>query len=173
MKKFNIILISLLFITGFLYSSPRVGYLTIGPMFHYYFGKNSGGWNFSFELAYWNHPAQEWGDIYTAEDGVPGYSCNIGIEGGGKGKKRIYSEFQTGIQFVGVSIGPVMEIDFKGKNVQFGIQGSAWANYLLGLDIRIRYISEETFFSPGIYAKVPIKVHTPDEDGNIIWFPIL
>jgi hypothetical protein len=101
---------------------------TIGPMLHFNFGGEKRTTSFAIEAAYWNIKS------------FP-YSLNFAIEFD-KGKIRVYSEAQTGIGVTGISLGPVIEFNARESKVRMGIQGTCWANYILGLDYRIRFIDK-------------------------------
>lgn len=113
-----------------------------GPMIHFNFGNNECHASYGLELAYWKY------------DHFP-YSLDGGIEFEKK-KIRVYSEGQTGLGLVGVSLGPAIEFRTAEKAVKVGIQGSCWANYFGGVDLRFRSIAGTSFFSPGVYFKLPL-----------------
>lgn len=115
----------------------------IGPMIHFNIGEPQFNISFGLECSYWN-----W-------EHFP-YSIDGGIEIGGK-KLRIYTEGQTGIGVLGASLGPVLQYNFAESKLNLGTQGSLWANYFAGVDLRFRFIDNKSIFSPGIYAKIPIS----------------
>jgi hypothetical protein len=110
---------------------------TLGPMVHFNIGDKFRP-AYGLEFSYWNY------------EHFP-YSIDVGMEFE-KSKFRIYSEAQTGIALTGVSAGPFIEFE-KQAPVQVGLQGTVWANYILGLDFRFRIMSGKNYFGPGIYAK--------------------
>lgn len=127
----------------------------LGPMIHFNFGNKTMHTSFGLELAYWNL------------DHFP-YSFDGAIEFEKK-KVRLYSEAQTGIGFLGVSLGPVMEFRSDESNVKLGIQGSGWLNYFGGADIRFRSIGGDSFFSPGLYFKLPMVKGGDSHSGSHHW----
>ena len=128
----------------------------LGPMLHYNIGGEKNRFSFAIELAYWNY------------EGFP-YSADAGIEFE-KQKIRLYSELQTGIGLAGLAIGPVFEVKTKEKKVHLGLQGSLWANYFLGFDVRFRKSGDEFYLSPGTYFKLPVGYEgSTDADGDIDW----
>jgi len=87
---------------------------TIGPMLHINFSKgNKPSTSFSLECAYWNF------------NGFP-YSIDFACEFE-KERIRFYTEGQTGIGLLGVSVGPVLEYTKKKQKIPPGL-----ANNLLG-----------------------------------------
>ncbi len=140
MKGLNIknllIIIGITFIS---LSASSQSIWTIGPMLHVNFGGEKVKASFGIECAYWNF------------SGFP-YSIDMATEFE-KHKIRFYSEIQTGVGLAGIAAGPIMEIQTDKSAVKLGIQGSVWANYFLGFDIRTRYIDNKIFFSPGVYVK--------------------
>ena len=125
---------------------------TIGPMFHLNFGDKKRSVSFAIEAAYWN------------VKGFP-HSVDFAIEFD-KGKLRLYSEAQTGIGITGVSLGPVLEFNFRESKTRVGLQGSCWANYFLGLDYRIRFIDKKKFHCVGLYGKLPFSTSGLDTGGG-------
>lgn len=122
----------------------------IGPMLHFNFSEKKMHTSFGVELAYWNY------------EKFP-YSIDGGIEFE-KGKFRFYTEGQTGIGLLGISMGPVMEYRKEIKNMHLGFQGSVWANYFGGIDLRYRAVGGTSVFSPGLYFKLPLGLG--DSDGD-------
>lgn len=122
----------------------------LGPMLHFNFGNKQMHTSFGLEVAYWNY------------DKFP-YSVDLGFEFE-KSKFRLYSEAQTGIGFLGVSMGPVMELGGGEHKVKGGIQGSGWLNYFGGIDLRFRAVGGASYFSPGVYFKLPLGLG--DSDGH-------
>jgi hypothetical protein len=130
--------------------------LTAGPMVHWNFGPNGGNPSLALEVACWrvtSSGAEGW-ELPDA----PAWGGDLGIEFERGGKRRLYSEVQTGIGFAGVSAGPVLEIA-PGNGKAWGVQGSAWGNLLIGGDLRWRRMDGATTFTPGIYAKLPLRPH--------------
>lgn len=125
---------------------------TVGPMLHINFGGGEKiSTSFAVEGAYWNLSG-----FY--------HSVDVGFEFD-RGKFRIYSEGQTGIGLTGLSFGPVLEFH-KGHGVHLGVQGTAWINYFLGVDYRIRFIDKKRFHGVGIYGKLPVATSGMDDDGD-------
>ncbi|HEY8402171.1 MAG TPA: hypothetical protein VIK89_12970, partial [Cytophagaceae bacterium] len=122
-------------------------YLSIGPMLHLNVGKGKANVSFGVEAAYWNYK------------NFP-YSIDFGFDAGGS-KFRLYSEVQTGVGLAGIAAGPVLE--FNEEGTQLGFQGSFWANYFWGFDLRFRKIGGESYIAPGTYVKLPIVL---DGDGK-------
>jgi hypothetical protein len=121
-------------------------------MYHLNIGDKSVKSSFGIEVAYWNM------------DNFP-YSVDLGIDFQ-KGKCRIYTEAQTGVGFAGVSIGPVVEFK-KNAHMQIGLQTSAWANYIIGLDFRYRFFKGPDYIAPGVYLKYPWVVSNENtNNGN-------
>jgi hypothetical protein len=134
------------------YSSIAQEVWTIGPMLHYNFGGEKRTTSFSIEAAYWN--------VYKFP-----YGLDFAVEFGRK-KIRLYSEIQTGVGVTGISLGPVVEFDTAGSGTHLGVQCTAWVNYFIGADYRIRYIDKQTFHAGGVYGKLPIAHSGFDEDNN-------
>ena len=149
-KIFTLLLISI----GWSLSAQEL--LTIGPMLHINFGGAKRSTSFAIEAAWWN------------AKGLP-YSVDFAMEFD-HGKLRLYSEGQVGIAVTGLSLGPVLELNFKESKIRFGMQGSCWINYGLGVDYRIRYIDKKRFDCIGLYAKLPFTSSGFDSpDGNFDW----
>ncbi|MDQ3193137.1 MAG: hypothetical protein M3Q58_16255 [Bacteroidota bacterium] len=108
--------------------------------------------SYALELSYWNYKSFPYSFDFAFE-----------IE---RGKMRIYSEAQTGIAFAGLAAGPVIEYDSNIQNLKLGFQGSIWANYFWGFDIRARSFGGETYFCPGTYLKLPTAIFSSDFDDN-------
>lgn len=125
---------------------------TIGPMLHINFGKEKRTTAFSIEAAYWNIDHF----IYSFDGGLE-------IE---RGKLRLYSEAQTGLGVTGLSLGPVVEFNFKESKTRLGVQGSCWINYIFGVDYRMRFIDRQKFNYVGFYAKVPMATSGLDEGSG-------
>jgi hypothetical protein len=123
-----------------------------GPMLHINFGGEKVRPSFGFELSYWNYK------------GVP-YSLDGGFEFEKK-KFRIYTEAQTGLGLIGASAGPVLQFNSEEHAIQGGFQGSLWANYFWGFDLRFRIAGNNFYVSPGTYAKLPLG-YSGDEEENI------
>jgi hypothetical protein len=131
------LLVCVLFAAGSAKESELVW--VVGPMFHANFGASGTRFSLALEGSTWG--PDFWGIDYGAE-----------YEFGGI--YRVYSELETGYDYTGLGIGPVVQFGKDGAG--FGIQGSGWASYLLGADIRYRlgYRLDKTI-SPGIYFKIP------------------
>jgi hypothetical protein len=148
MKK-SLFLICILLTAGFTKNSEFIW--VIGPMFHANFGHSKPKFSIAVEGSTWG--SHFWGVDYGVE-------YEIG------NAYRIYSEIETGYNYTGIGIGPVVQ--FGNENTGYGIQGSGWANYFLGADIRYRlgYRLHQTL-APGIYFKIPysyprISFESPD-----------
>lgn len=126
---------------------------TIGPMLHVNFGEEKPSVSFAMEVAYWN------------VDNVP-YSVDFGLEFDRKKKRRIYSELQTGIGVAGVSVGPVVQYFKGGGEAKLGLQGTAWINYYVGADYRMRFFKNEVARAVGTYAKMPVSTSGFETDGG-------
>jgi hypothetical protein len=50
-----------------------------------------------------------------------------------------------------------------------GIQGSLWANYFGGADLRYRAVGGDSFFSPGLYFKLPLVKGGEYHHGSHHW----
>ena len=116
---------------------------TVGPMLHLNFGRGKPTVSFAMEAAYWN------------VKNVP-YSVDFGIEFDRRKTTRFYSELQTGIGVAGVSVGPVFQVG-GGDGAKLGLQGTAWINYYIGLDYRMRFFRDQTHRAGGLYAKLPVS----------------
>jgi len=125
---------------------------TIGPMIHINFGGEKRTTAFSIEAAYWNITHF----IYSVDAGIE-------VE---RGKLRLYSEGQTGLGVTGLSLGPIVEFNFRESKTRLGVQGSCWINYIFGADYRIRFIDGQKRHYVGFYAKVPMATSGLDEDGE-------
>jgi hypothetical protein len=130
--------------------SKAQGVYTIGPMLHFNIGDKPMRTSFGIEFAYWNIDHTPYGfDV--------GFDCQ-------KGKFRLYSEMQTGIGVMGMSSGPFIEFR-KDALANLGLQGSVWANYILGMDLRFRFSKGQDYFAPGIYAKY-LWMKGQDDDNH-------
>lgn len=126
-------------------------YWNFGPMVHYEFGpKGQGGLTFGVETSYWGE----------TPDNLP-IGWDMGVEFAKTGI-RIYTEAQTGL-LVGVSVGPYLEFPYAGTHSgddfktgpRLGIQGSAWAWWVVAVDLRARWDGTSGAVSPGVFAKYP------------------
>lgn len=152
MKALIASLFLLVLIEGQTYAQKNEVWM-LGPMLHYNIGGEKNRWSFSIELAYWNY------------DKFP-YSFDGAIEFE-KQKIRLYTEAQTGIGLAGIALGPLVEFRLKEKAIKAGFQGSIWANYFLGFDIRVRGTGGETYICPGTYFKLPLGIYGDnDNDSN-------
>lgn len=124
---------------------------TIGPMLHVNFGRGKPTVSFAIEAAYWNIT------------NVP-HSVDFGIEFDRRKTTRFYSELQTGIGVAGVSVGPVLQVG-GGDGAKLGLQGTAWINYYIGVDYRMRFFRDQKHHAVGLYAKLPVLT-TGFEDGD-------
>jgi hypothetical protein len=152
-KCLPVFLLVTVFTTNVFCQKPQVWML--GPMLHFNLNQKKVHTSWGLELAYWNYAH------------VP-YSFDGGIEFEKK-KIRLYSEAQTGIGVLGISIGPVIEFRTDGHKPKLGMQGSVWANYFGGFDIRFRAIGENTYFSPGIYFKLPLVAGSESHGHHHHW----
>lgn len=126
---------------------------TIGPMLHLNFGRGKPTVSFAIEAAYWNI------------SNFP-HSVDFGIEFDRRKTTRFYSELQTGIGVAGVSVGPVLQLG-GGDGAKLGLQGTAWINYYIGVDYRMRFFRDQKHHSGGIYAKLPVATSGLDDgDGS-------
>jgi hypothetical protein len=129
---------------------------TVGPMLHANFGRGKPTVSFAIEGAYWNVSQ------------FP-YSVDFGIEFDRRKTTRFYSELQTGIGVAGISVGPVLQVG-GGDGAKLGLQGTAWINYYLGLDYRMRFFRGQKHQSAGLYAKLPVATTGLDDgDGGDSW----
>lgn len=149
MRKFGLLLLVLVIVLGKL-SAQKSSVWMVGPMLHFNFSEKKMHTSFAIELSYWNYV------------GFP-YSVDGGIEFE-KGKFRLYSEAQTGIALLGLSLGPVFEHQKAEGRWKVGVQGSAWANYFGGVDLRFRSVGGTSSFSPGLYFKLPLGTGDLDSE---------
>lgn len=126
---------------------------TIGPMLHVNFGEEKPTVSFAMEVAYWNVRS------------FP-HSVDFGLEFDRRKKRRIYSELQTGIGVAGISVGPVFQFVKNAGDAKLGLQGTAWINYYVGLDYRMRFFRDEKARAVGTYAKLPVSTSGFDTDGD-------
>ena len=135
----------------------------IGPMIHFNIGGPKFNVTYGIECSYWNYRHMP-------------YSLDVGIDYGAN-KLRIYSEAQTGIGLIGVAFGPVFQYDAELNKANLGVQGSLWANYFAGVNLRFRHVGDNTVVAPGIYAKLPFGFgfyenmddDDPDNDWDFDW----
>lgn len=132
------------------YLVPAQSIWTAGPMLHFNIGGGKSRTSFGVEFAYWNFSR------------FP-YSYDFCAEFASK-RIRLYSELQTGVGIAGISGGPVLEFQTDSSRVKLGFQASIWANYYLGVDMRVRFIDKKAFFCPGTYVKVGFNAR--DENGE-------
>lgn len=126
---------------------------TVGPMLHLNFGREKPTVSFAIEAAYWN------------VKNVP-YSVDFGIEFDRRKTTRFYSELQTGIGVAGISVGPVFQVG-GGDGAKLGLQGTAWVNYYIGADYRMRFFRDKKHRAVGLYAKLPVSTSGLDDgDGD-------
>jgi hypothetical protein len=140
-------LFSTLMINSF---SQKAQVWMLGPMLHFNFSNKVMHPSFGIELAWWNY------------EHFP-YSVDFGIDFEKK-KIRFYTEGQTGIGLLGVSFGPVLEIRTD-EGLKAGMQGSVWANYIGGFDLRFRKTGGTKSIAPGLYFKLPIGIGS-ESDGD-------
>ena len=158
-------ILPLFFFPGLIWAHSN--WISIGPMVHLNFGGGKTAFSLALELAYWSYPPvyesvnpdAEQGPYTGGPDGI-GYGVDAAFEWEirrGANKLRVYTEPQIGWDGLrGISLGPVLEIPLNKNPVLFGIQGSTWAGFLLGADIRLRYIDSKTFICPGLSGKIPL-----------------
>lgn len=127
----------------------------VGPMLHVNFGRGKPTVSFAMEVAYWNIT------------NFP-HSVDFGIEFDRRKTTRFYSEVQTGIGIAGVSAGPVFQVG-GGDGAKLGLQGTAWINYYIGLDYRMRFFRDQKHHSGGIYAKLPVLTTGIEEGDGDSW----
>lgn len=122
----------------------------LGPMVHYNFGGNSNHFSYGWELSYWSFRQIDKTSPFPV-------GLNIGFETE-ESKTRVYSELQAGI-LLGYSVGYVYEFgEGLGSNCG-GFQGSFWTSVGAGFDLRVRYLNNTTYVSPGLF----LKLATPDQ----------
>lgn len=120
----------------------------LGPMIHYNFGWHGDAFSFGLEGSYWPDDLAPWG-------------MDAGIEFDLRGRARLYAEAEAGNYVTGGALGPCVEIG-DGR-MRAGVQGSAWANALLGADFRMRALwGDDPEFAPGVYFKYPVVRPHPD-----------
>jgi hypothetical protein len=122
----------------------------VGPMVQLNFEGKKVKPSFAVEASYW-----------LLKDIPYGFDAALEFQ---KGKFRIYTEAQTGIGLAGISAGPFVEFSRK-TPVKAGMQFTAWANYFIGADVRLRVYNGPEVFSVGIYGKLPAYV-ADDMDGD-------
>jgi len=125
---------------------------TFGPMLHVNFGGGRPSVSYGVEGAYWNLS-----HFYYGIDG--------GLEFGGN-RIRLYGELETGLIVVGLGMGPVFEYNTNQSKAHLGFQYTIWANYLVGLDYRKRWIDSTTYNCVGVYVKVPFKTTGIDNSSS-------
>ena len=136
-------------------NAQRAQVWMIGPMVHFNFSEKKMHPSFGVELSWWD---------YTH---FP-YSFDAGIEFEKK-KFRIYSEAQTGIGLLGISFGPALEYRSDENKLALGPQGSVWANYFGGFDLRFRKTGGDFSLCPGLYFKLPVGSGVDGELGDHDW----
>jgi hypothetical protein len=150
MKVFRIVVIASLMMASTFSFSQEIW--TIGPMLHFSLGGEKRSTTFSIEGAYWNI------NKFI-------YSVDFAVEFE-RGKMRLYSEAQTGLGVTGLSLGPVVEFNFRESKTRLGVQGSCWINYIFGVDYRMRFIDGKKLHYAGAYFKLPMATSGLDEDGS-------
>ncbi len=155
-------LLVLLFLAAGARAEGRLGYVTAGPMLHWNFsGYRFSGFSFGLEVAYWNY-AEAWQEGFyfsgpAPDPDAPGFGLALGCDGGAGGF-RLYAEPQIGWVLAGLSLGPVLELPAPGSPPRWGLQGSAWANAVGGVDLRYRYLYGRHTQALGLYAKLGRRV---------------
>jgi len=142
------------FFTGIFKAGFSQEIFTIGPMVHFNFGGEKMQVSYSIEFSYWN-----FSHFYYGVDGAVEFEAK---------RIRIYSEIQTGVGLAGLSCGPVLEINTDNKTSHVGVQGSAWANFFIGLDFRERWINKTRYTCPGVYFKVPFADSGFDDSNGSV-----
>jgi len=127
----------------------------IGPMVHFNINEKKMHPSFGVEVSWWDYT--HWP-----------YSFDAGIEFERK-KIRIYSEAQTGIGFLGLSFGPALEYRTDENKLTLGPQGSVWANYFGGFDLRFRKTGGDFSLCPGLYFKLPLGYGIDGDSGDNDW----
>lgn len=139
-------------------AEPRVRYFSIGPMLHWNFSRGDFRFaSYGLEAAWWSYSYGGEGLLggpapLIEEFDRPGYGLAAGFDAG-RGSCRWYVEPEIGWGLGGFSLGPVVELPYSGVATRWGIQGSAWANFILGADLRYRRLGGEGYLAPGAYAK--------------------
>lgn len=123
-----------------------------GPMLHVNFGRGKPTVSFAIEVAYWNI------------SNFP-HSVDFGIEFDRRKTTRFYSELQTGIGVAGVSLGPVLQVG-GGDGAKLGLQGTAWVNYFIGFDYRMRFFRDQKHQAFGLHGKLPVSTSGLDDDDG-------
>jgi hypothetical protein len=119
----------------------------LGPMFHYNFAwSHEGVWSLGVEGSYW------------PESLFP-FGVDAGFEYDMRGWTRLYAEAEGSAVFAGGALGPCLEMG--AGRIGAGLQGSAWANILVGADMRVRWLwggnpGGNPELAPGYYFKFPI-----------------
>jgi|SRR3989339_496532 len=143
MKYVKLILVFIL-ISSHASFSEEFQYITVGPIFHWYFQSSTGKcFTYGCEFSYWK-----------TTNGVP-FSIDIGFESAKTLEASyIYSELQTGIPVVGISIGGTLEM--SQNNYRMGFQSTIWGGAFLFGAFRYRRFSGISQYGPGAYVKIPI-----------------
>src|SRR5256885_11910350 len=108
-------------------------WFTFGPVINCSLGKGDFIFSGGINIAYWNF-----------NHGTP-MGIDLGFERNENSENIVYTEFQTGAIFAGGSAGVIYD-----NKVGFGIQGSVWADALIGGTIRFRYLGSP-FICPGFF----------------------
>jgi hypothetical protein len=120
----------------------------IGPTLHYNIGGGIKELSWGVEFSYWN---------WQVVPAILPVGFDVGVEFA-KNRKKFYIEFQKGC-ITGISAGYVYEI---GDTInRGGFQGSIWASYYGGIDLRIRRINKMNYCSPGLILKGPLYARFP------------
>ena len=133
-------------------------FITIGPMFHVNFCESGIKYSLGIEISYWA----------GRNDNLLGLNLGFDKLISKSEPFVLYSEFQVLLPssnmhkgfFNGLSIGPNLSIS---HNPHIGIQGSVWAEYLLGADLRFKHLNNASYFSFGAFGKCPVW-------SNTIWY---
>jgi hypothetical protein len=120
--------------------------VTIGPIVHWNFGAAGTTVSAGLEGAVWHVVRQ----VPLGLD----YGCEWDF---GKGRARLYAEGELGVVLTGFGMGVVAELGQR--PIGWALQSTIWANYLAGLDYRVRaFGSLPTESAFGLYAKWPFAV---------------
>jgi hypothetical protein len=154
MRRFLIVIV-LFILSGIAVMAQKSQVWMIGPMLHFNISHKVMHTSFGVELSWWDY--SHWP-----------YSFDAGFEFEKK-KIRIYSEAQTGIGFLGLSFGPALEYRTDENKLTFGPQGSVWANYFGGFDLRFRKTGGDFSLCPGLYFKLPLGAGIDGDSEHHHW----
>lgn len=136
-------------------------YLSVGPMLHWNFNQAQfSAFSYGIEVAWWRfnqNPRYRDAWFNLPDFKLPGHGISFGIDID-KNAFRLYAEPEVGWAMAGASLGAVVEVSKENKPQKLGIQGSLWANSLIGLNLRYRYLGHEHHQALGLYTKLPIPI---------------